>query len=609
MLGQYTQAGRLMRAKFANLGEDDLLLEKFEGTESLSGLFQIELSLLAELLTPISFERILGEAVCVTMPLPGGGDRYFHGIVRRLTRAMTVLGPGGAPSFYRYQALVVPKLWLLTRRVQSRYFSQRSVPDILREVLDNLDVEWQLTETYPARDFCAQYRESDFAFVSRLMEDEGIYYYFKHEAEKHTLVIADAPVGHANVPGPLLVRLDPGEQPVVIDEDRVISWEKSQEVASGMYTVWDYSFALADKKLAGDEKIAEKVKVGVAEHTLHVAHNVEDLQVFDYPGGYADRYDPVSPQGTDKDSAASNAHKDKSRVAQLRMQEQAAASLNCRGEGRVRHFTAGHKFTLAAPLALFDASGTYVLTRVEHSANLTGAYITGNAAATAKPSYSTRFECLPEAVIFRPRRVTPRPQISGLQTAVVVGPGGMDVFPDKYGRVRVQFFWDRTGQNALNDQRGDALISLNYWQGGEASPVIGSCWVRVAQPWAGRKFGAVFVPRLGQEVVVAFLEGDPDRPLIVGSVYNEVNQPAVNFPVGGLCTGIKTHLGGGDAQGYSGLIFDDRLGFVHLHSQKHMVISTEGSLVLNIGGDFLVNLTGREHRSSSSQKGLMQLGG
>ena len=334
-------------------------------------------------------------------------------------------------------------------------------------------------------------------------------------------------------------------------------------MASGKFTVWDYSFALADKNLAGEEPIAEKAAVGMAEHQFRVAQNVDELQVFDYPGGYADRYDPVSPHGTDKDSAASNIHKDKDRVAHLRMPEALAASLICRGEGQCRHFTAGHKFTLAAPLFSSDATGSYVLTRVEHSAGLHRASATGTAGTG--PSYHCRFECLPEAVVYRPQRRTPRPNIAGLQTAVVVG-------PSEPGRLSRQI---RPGSRAilLGPDRAErpqgparrranpvAILARKQGQRGHRF-LLGTGGAAVGRPELRRAVCAASGPGSGGRT---FLEGDPDRPLVLGSVYNEINRPPFNLPVGGLCSGIKTHSGGGEGPEFSGLAFDDRLGFVHL---------------------------------------------
>jgi type VI secretion system secreted protein VgrG len=274
------------------------------------------------------------------------------------------------------------------------------------------------------------------------------------------------------------------------------------------------------------------------------------------------------------------------------MEQAVAASLRCEGASDCRHFTAGHRLRIDTRVPEFDGKGDYILTAVTHAGDLTGVYT--DRGKVAGDHYINQFECLPAAVPYRPARRTPKPVIAGLQTAVVVGTSGTDINTDAYGRVQVQFFWDRSGQHGLNYQNGDPASAFNYWPGSD--PATRSCWLRVAQAWAGRNFGAQFVPRLGQEVVVGFLEGDPDRPLILGSLYNYINQPPFPLPARNHLSGIKSHSPGGSEQQYNGLSFDDQKGkeIVQIHAEKHLILNAEGNLVLNVGGDVIFNINGRE---------------
>lgn len=602
---QYTQNNKIMRVKFAQLGDDDLLLAALSGTEAISELYHFRLDLLSPTFTSgfAPYEQIIGSNVCITFPLPAGGSRYIHGIVRQFERGMPVQGPDGSVTFIRYYAEVVPRHWLLTKRAQTRVFYQQSAADIVKAVLagmPNLNVDSQnLGNTYPTRDHCVQYQESDFAFASRLMEEEGIYYYFKHEEDKHTLVLGDSAAGHVNIVTPATVRLEASES-VNYAEDTVRDWRKSQGIASGKYTSWDYWFADAKKNQGSSAQLsAAPIKVGQDNHTLVLAGNTDDCTLFEYPAGYSAHYDPSAP------SVATILSGEKARVPPLRLQAEAAASLECRGKGTCRHFTAGCKFELDAglifPRSMAGYSGEYVLTRIEHQASVESNYLGGKPEFGPMP-YRNSFSCLPVALPYRPSRRTPRPIIPGLQTGVVVGTDNTDADPDCSFRVRVQFFWDPAGQNALKNQKGDKLLPLAYWANQTPSTYIGCCWARVAQSWADRKFGTQFVPRLGQEVVVGFLDGDPDRPLVVGCVYNDINQPPFPLPDNKLISGIKTHTAGAADTLFSGIAFDDTPSkeTMVLQSQGKLVFNVKSSMVLNINGDFTINLAGNQKVNQGS---------
>jgi type VI secretion system secreted protein VgrG len=492
------------------LGPDVLRLTGFTGREAISQLFELRLDMIAAATSAVAFDQLLGQSITIALDLPGGTQRYFSGMAAGVTKGATST-VGGSDQITQYRMLVVPKLWLLTRRRQSRIFQQKSVTDILKSVLTGLDVSYQLTGNYLPRDYCAQYRETDFEFASRLMEEEGIYYFFKHADGAHTMVVADSPVAHPPLPEETLI-FKPATGGLT-EYDRVTTWEKSQEITSGKFTLWDSSFELPGRNLEATTTVKpESVQVGTVSHKLQVASN-NALEIYDFPGGYAGRFDGSAPGGSERASDVQHIFEDNMRTVNIRMGQDASTGIVVRAGSTCRELVSGHKFTLDGHQ---DADGSYVLVSVEHTAR------TGSADSTNgnedEFTYTNTFTCVPAALPYRPPRVTPRPFVHGCQTAVVVGPAGEEIFTDRYGRVKVQFPWDREGKKDANS----------------------ACWVRVASFWAGRKWGAVHIPRIGQEVIVDFEEGDPDQPIIVGSVYNAENMPPYELPANKTQSGVKS---------------------------------------------------------------------
>lgn len=509
---------------------EGLLLVGINGHEAISQLFHFRLELIVANDTPVSFERLLGQEATVTLRQEDDTLRRISGIMSRLTQA------GRDAQFTSFQADLVPRLWLRTKRVQTRVFQQMSVPNILKQVLADLDVIYQFVSAYEPRDYCTQYQESDFAFVSRLMEEEGIYYYFRHGEESHQLVISDSAT-YPKLPVGDKVTFDPAQG--VKQSVRIREWSKTQEVCAGAYTLWDHHFELPNTHLEKRANVVERVMVGKVEHRLHGLAN-RDLEMFEFPGGYAQRFDGVGPGGADQAKHLQKVYPEGERVAGLRVEEEAVRSLTIQGASNCGQLLPGHAFVLQRH---FDADDNYLVTRVEHRASMNG-YRSGQELTW---EYANRFECLPAAMPYRPRRLTPRPMIAGAQTATVTGVADQPLFLDKYGRVKVQFHWDRLGKKDVSS----------------------SCWVRVAQVWAGKSWGAFFWPRVGHEVVVIFENGDLDCPLIVGSVYNAMNVPPVDLPADSAIAGIKSCILGGDpATRFNSLIFYDAPGaeFVVTHS-------------------------------------------
>ena len=515
------------------LGKDALLLIGLNGSEAISQLFSFQLDLLAENASTIAFDKLLGQRVTARFEMSDVPKRYFNGIVVRVSEGAR------DETFTAYQLEIVPQLWLLTRKAQSRIFQHITVPNILKKVFTGLDVKFQLQGTYPERDYCVQYRETDFDFASRLMEEEGIFYFFEHTADGHQMLVADEPLIHPELPEQSTIIYD-SLQGGLQEEGCIYDWAKVQELRSGKSLLWDHCFELPHKHLEADKEIQDSIQAGDVTHKLKVGGN-DKLELYDYPGEYAQRFDGISPSGGEQAADIQKIFQENSRTVGIRMQQEAFPSLRIQGASSCLHLISGHKFTLDRH---FNADGQYLLTSVQHTAAL-DAYRSDQGAFT----YSNSFTCTPVALPFRPLRVTPRPFIQGSQTAVVVGPSGEEIFTDKYGRVKVQFHWDRDGQHNANS----------------------SCWIRVATSWAGKKWGVFHIPRIGQEVVVDFLEGDPDSPIIVGSVYNAEQMSPYTLPDEKTKSGIKScsTKGGG---GFNEIRLEDKKGEeqIFIHGEKDM---------------------------------------
>ncbi|MBI4201544.1 MAG: type VI secretion system tip protein VgrG [Chloroflexi bacterium] len=436
------------------LGKDVLLLTSMTGYEALSDLFRFELDMVSEDVA-LDPRAILGQKVTIRVDLPEGGQRYVNGHVSRFTN----VGPVGDLGQTRYTAEVVPQLWFLTRTTDSRIFQDMTIPQVIEKVfLDGglTSFEMRLPVTFQPRDYVVQYRETDFNFVSRLMEEEGIFYYFEHEDGEHTLVLTDSTETLGPLPqGEVLPFLSPGHETPGVGG--VTQWEHQYEFRSGKWAHTDYNFETPSVDLS-----ASAVS-GVA------LPDYDKYELYDYPGGYATRAEGE-------------------RLAQIRMEEEDAQHIIVMGTSEERHLTPGFTFVLEGhPVPEF--AGKYLITSVTHQMSGDG--------------YKTAFTALPNSMAFRPARITRKPVVQGPQTAIVTGPTGEEIYTDKYGRVKVQFHWDREGKKDENS----------------------SGWVRVSQMWAGEGWGMLFIPRIGQEVIVDFLEGDPDRPIILGRVYNSSDAP------------------------------------------------------------------------------------
>ena len=506
-MSSVTQAIRLLSLT-TPLGDEALLLERFTGHEALSTLFEYTLDLLSED-AAIAFSALVGKTATIHLETEDG-PRHIHGCISQFSQSGVHKGDM-QHRLYRYQAVLVPWLWNLTRTTDSRIFQHKTVPDIISQIFRDLgysDYQLQLTASYEPRPYCVQYRETDLQFVSRLMEDEGIFYFFTHAADQHTLVLCDTNSTLQPCPGRMRAPYEPVGGPQ--GGDAVTHWQQSQEVRSAQQTLTDYNFETPSNRLQAT--VATTVTVG----------KNPKLEAYGHPGHFLKR-----PAGE--------------RYAKLRMEAEEARHTQIHGASNCRVFLPGYTFQLTDHYRQ-DCNSTYLLTAVTHQA-------ASNLLQDDPALYTNTFTCIPTTTPFRPQRVTPKPVVQGPQTAVVVGPPGEEIHTDQYGRIRVQFHWDREGQR--NEQS--------------------SCWIRVVQSWAGKQWGTLFLPRIGHEVIVNFLDGDPDRPMITGSVYNAENMPPYALPEQQTRSGIKTtSTANGGPPMCNELRFEDKKGAeeIYVHAQK-----------------------------------------
>jgi len=494
----YTQDNRLI-AITTPLGKDVLLLQGFSGRESMSRLFHFSADLLSENHS-IASKDIVGKRVTVRLGVPKGGQRYWNGFVSRFAFL------GRDERFSHYRAEIVPWAWFLTRTADCEIFQQKTIPDILKKVFGDFgfnDFQDKTQSTYTQREYVVQYRETSFNFAARLMEEYGIFYFFEHDNSSHKLTFSDKPSVHKSCVPQSTFRFNVAARTPLEDEDYVFSWDAEEELRPGKYALTDYNFETPNTSLLSQATTVDQV----ADNTR--------FEVFDYPGIFLKK-----DQGSD--------------MVKVRMEEEETSFQVMSGSGNSRSFVPGSKFTLSEhPRRELNAD--YLLTDVSHSATVGQGYYSGE--VNAQESYSNHFTCIPFDTPFRPQRITPKPVVQGPQTAVVVGPSGEEIYPDKYGRVKVQFFWDRLGKKDENS----------------------SCWVRVSQPWAGKNWGAINIPRIGQEVIVEFLEGDPDRPIITGRVYNADQMPPYALPDNMTrTTFLSRSTKNGTSSNYNELRFEDK---------------------------------------------------
>lgn len=592
------QLHRFLRLK-SPLSDDVLLIKRMTGVERLGRPFVYTLDLFSE--DPeIGFDKVVGQPVTIHVDTSRTTTRYFNGFISSFEQVEA----DQRKAVYR--AVVVPWLWFLTRTADCRIFQKMTVPEIIKDVFDrfpisNFDLAG-LTGDYEKLTYCVQYRETAFNFVHRLMEEEGIYYYFKHQDGTHQLMMCDSPAAHSSAEGYDMVTYNP-ESRTKVDTQSIWHWKLTQLVQPGKYVHTDYDFFKPSTSLESN-------------HEIPRPHAASKLEFYDYPGRYYE-------QGVG------------TRLAHVRLEEFHAEHEVVHGEGDSRGLEAGHTFSLHKHPRQ-DQIKEHLLTSVEYMFTADDyesesapevKVVVGSRAATSigathgvqaghggglggggagagsigpgaaggngaggslgmgggssdpgprkhdkPPQCICRFTAIDKITQFRPLRITHKPFVQGPQTATVVGPGGEEIHTDEFGRVKVHFHWDRHHARTAEDS---------------------SCWIRVSQAWAGGGWGAIYTPRIGQEVVVDFIEGDPDRPLITGRVYNKEKPVPYSLPANKTVSTLKSRSSkGGSASNFNELKFEDKKGseLMYVQAEKNRTMLVKNDNHETIGHDETVHV-------------------
>ncbi|MEN4746418.1 type VI secretion system Vgr family protein [Pantoea agglomerans] len=513
----------------AQLPADGLLFHTLKGTETLSRPFVLTAELLA---TDARIDRhaLLGKPVTFTLPTDGLmnalSPRYLNGKITRVAvRSQELSGT----RYAVYELTVEPDLWPMKRDRNLRIFQSQTVPQIVQTLLKEygVNVETRLAGSYRVWEYCVQYQESSLDFISRLMELEGIYYFFRHEADKHTLVLCDAPDQHQAFPGYETIAYHVTPSGGVVTEEGISQWSLAESVTPGIYSTDDYDF--------------RKPNAWMLQARQNPASPVPgSVDVYDWPGHFVD-------------------HSHGESYARIRQEVWQAEHHSVSGSGTATGIAPGFTFSIInAPH--FSDNGEYLVTSATYDF-AENAYASGD---TGDSRHNIHFTVLPSSVTYRTPPETAWPKTHGPQTAKVVGPKGESIWTDRYGRVKVKFHWDRLA-------KGDDTSS---------------CWVRVSSAWAGQGFGGVQIPRVNDEVVVDFINGDPDRPIITGRVYNEASMPPWNLPEDATRMGFMTRSKDGHNDNSSFLFFEDKPGgeLLNMHAEKDMNISVENDKTVSVDG-------------------------
>jgi type VI secretion system secreted protein VgrG len=508
-----------------SLGDELLSLAAMTGHEALGRPFEYELDLFS-LDSKISLTDLIAQPATVQLELKEGKYRFINGLVTRF--ACT----GMSGRYTTYRATLRPWLWLLTRHTDCRIFQNKTVPEVIKEVFRAAgfsDFDENFGRSFRTWEYICQYRESTFNFVSRLMEQEGIYYYFKHEDGLHTLYMTDYYSGHEAQEGYEEIPYFPPEESEQRERDHIDGWRVTQEIQPGRFSLNDFDFKKPRANLVA---------------AVNASHNKSDFEIYDYPGEYEEP----------KDGEAYN---------RVRMEQATSQYEIVEGQGNARGLVVGAHFVLTdCPRP--DQNREYLVTDATFTLD-TGAYESTHR-TRSNVTYRVSFQALETNTPFRPARETPKPEVTGPQTAIVTGGAGDEIYTDQYGRVKVKFHWDRSPEK---DQTS-------------------SCWVRVSQAWAGANWGAIHIPRVGQEVIVEFLEGDPDRPIITGRVYNASSMPPYTLPDNRTQSGIKSRsTKNGTQNNFNELRFEDKLGAeqVYVQAERNMDTLVKADETLTVGAN------------------------
>jgi len=525
----------------------DILLKRAIIREGLSKLTETTIEFQSKN-KAVKLDEIVGRAMTVHLITPGDKERLFSGL------CISVENLGFHNGYGQYVAEVRPWFWMLTRTQDCRVFQEKTAVEIIRALFSEYgfsDIQDRLSDSYETRTYCVQYRETDFDFICRLMEEEGIYYYFDNKMDQNTtekLVLADGIGGHSPVPEGSTLTFYERDDSDRRREDHIAEWAKEEILTRGKVTLNDFDFLAP----SSDLKVNNTIKKG--------SHSHGEYEVYDYPGHYR------------KETGLGNTR------ARVRMEAEAIRHKTWRGASSVRTLATGYTFKLKDHPEQ-AANAEYLVTDAIHYLQVDTDFTDGDLRRDLKPqnadfpeemegdAYTSTFGAIPKADQFRAPLITQWPEISGLHTATVVGQSGEEIWTDEHGRIKVQFHWDREGEKDENS----------------------SCWVRVVTPWSGKNWGFVAVPRMGQEVVIQFEEGDPDRPICTGMLYNKETMPPYTFPDDQTQLGIRTDSSKdvSDAEAYNELMFDDKADneLMRVQAQKDHQMLIKNKSVVTIGQD------------------------
>lgn len=508
------------------LADDVLLFQEMRGSEELGRLSEYRIKLLSSK-SDVKIADVLGQPMLVRVDLPAEKKRYFHGLVTRFSRQ------GQRGDFYAYEAIVRPALWLLTQSSNCRIFQDMNTLEILKAVCNSavyggeIKLRLDVSDTPAVRTYCVQYRESDFDFVSRLLEEDGFYYYFEHTEHAHTMVIVNSIGVHPTAAGYATVPFYADGNRAPTDEC-VSNWSSAGQIEPSIFTLNDYNFEKSANSRGGSLKVKTQAQS---------VFSLPEYERYDYPG----RFDSSEAGNMRTRAWAESIH---------------GQSEEIHGTTTARGLFAGALFTLQDHPN--EEENRKVLITGTDLVVIGQDYISGGGANTAM-SFACQFTAVGSEHNYRPFPICKKPVVRGPQTAIVAGKAGEEIWTDSYGRIKVSFHWDRLGKDDENS----------------------SCWVRVAQPWSGKGWGTMFIPRVGMEVVVEFLEGDPDRPLVTGCVYNSDAMPPYPLPEHQTRSTIKsnTSKGGG---GFNEIRFEDKKGeeeiFVQAEKDFNRVVKNNDTL-------------------------------
>lgn len=522
----------------------DMLLKRAIVREGLSKLTETTIEFQSKN-KAVRLGEIVGRAMSVHIMTATGEERKFTGTV------ISVESLGFRDGYVHFVAEVRPWFWMLTRTQDCRIFQEMTAVEIIEQIFSETgftDFTNRLTETTETREYCVQYRESDFDFICRLMEEEGIYYYFDNKMDQNDiekLTLCDSISGHSPVPETSTIEFHARDKNDRRREDHIAEWASEELLTRGKVTLTDFDFLSP----TADLKVSESIKKGT--------HNRKEYEVYDSPGHYRKN----TGLGT--------------KLARVQMEAEAVRHKHWRGAGSVRTLGTGYTFTLKDHPEQ-RANIEYLITDSIHYLQVDTDFTEADMRhdlevqnmefpeSVKKDAYACVFGAIPKQEQYRARLTTAWPGIPGLHTATVVGKSGEEIWTDMHGRIKVQFHWDREGKEDENS----------------------SCWVRVVTPWSGKEWGIIAVPRMGQEVVIQFEEGDPDRPICTGMLYNNDTMPPYALPDNKTQSGIKTNTSK-DGGGYNELMFEDKAGdeMMRLQAQKDHQMLIKNKSVVTIGLD------------------------